>query len=296
MDDPRAHLDDFLTYLTAMRGLSPHTRRAYAADLDAYLDWSERSGVDPLEPTHRQLRLYLGELNQAGYARTTVSRRLSTLRSFFDYLASEGVVDHDPSAVLSSPRVPSRLPRSLDSATVSALMEAPPKDTAVGLRDRAVLETLYATGARVSEISKLDLTDVDRASGTTRLMGKGSKERIVPIHPTAIDRIDRYIRDARPELSRRPTEALFLSIRGNRLSADAIRRLLKTYARQIGADPEISPHALRHTFATDLLDSGADLRTVQELLGHVALSTTQFYTHVGGKRLKNVHRDSHPRG
>ncbi len=296
MSEADAHVDAYLTYLTVIRGLSPHTVRGYATDLDSYLGWAERTHTDPIAPTHRQLRLYLGEMDQAGYARTTISRRLSTLRSFFDYMIAEEIIETDPSAILSSPRLPARLPRAVSQDVVRSLLDSPSPDTPVGLRDRAVLELLYATGARVSEVSGLDVQDVDRASATVRLMGKGGKERIVPAHTEAFNRIGTYLRESRPLLIQHPTEALFLSVRGNRLSPDAIRRLFKTHANRVGAEADLSPHSLRHTFATDLLENGADLRTVQELLGHVALSTTQIYTHVGGKRLKHVHRSAHPRG
>lgn len=296
MSDAGQHVDDFLRHLGQARGLSPHTVRAYATDLAAYLDWAERSDTEPLHPTHRRLRLYLGELDQAGYARTTISRRLSSLRSFFSFLVAEGFIESDPSVILSSPRLPVRLPRSVPGETMRALLDAPDPSTAVGLRDRAVLELIYATGARVAEISDLDLSDIDRASGTVRLMGKGSKERIVPVHSEALRRVDTYLREARPSLQRQTADALFLSTRGNRLSPDAIRRSFKTHLGSIEAELDISPHTLRHTFATDLLENGADLRSVQELLGHVALSTTQIYTHVGGKRLKRIHRSAHPRG
>ena len=296
MTEADRHVDAYLTYLTVIRGLSPHTVRAYATDLDSYLDWAERTHTDPIAPTHRRLRLYLGEMDQAGYARTTISRRLSTLRSFFDYMVAEEIIETDPSAILASPRLPARLPRAVGQDVVRSLLDSPSPETTVGLRDRAVLELLYATGARVSEISGLDVSDVDRASATVRLMGKGGKERIVPAHTEALNRVDTYLRESRPHLMKRPTEALFVSVRGNRLSADAIRRLFRAHADRVGADADLSPHSLRHTFATDLLENGADLRTVQELLGHVALSTTQIYTHVGGKRLKHVHRNAHPRG
>jgi integrase/recombinase XerD len=296
MSDPQSRVDAYLVHLADVRNLSPHTVRNYAADLNAYLEWTERNSVDPLRPSHRQLRVYLGELDQAKYARTTIARRMSSLRSFFDYLVAEQVVDANPTLVLMSPTSPDRLPRPISPETVRALLDAPDPTTTIGVRDRAVLEFLYATGARVSEVSALDVGDIDRSSGTVRLMGKGSKERIVPVHAEALKRIRAYESESRPKLTRGSSHAIFLSARGNRLSPDAIRRLFKSHARGAGAEPDVSPHALRHTFATDLLDNGADLRTVQELLGHVALSTTQIYTHVGGKRLKRIHRNAHPRG
>jgi integrase/recombinase XerD len=178
---------------------------------------------------------------------------------------------------------------------VATLMDTPDPDTPVGLRDRAWLELLYATGMRVGELSGLDIGAVDVRNGTVRVLGKGSKERILPIHHAAITRLRAYLESGRPALLRRPSTALFLSTRGNRMSEDAIRTRLKTHLAAAGGDLDISPHALRHTFATHLLEAGADLRTVQELLGHVALSTTQIYTHVGRGRLQRIHGDSHPR-
>ncbi len=293
--DQHAYVDAFLHHLAVTRNLSPHTVRAYGTDLGQYLDWTERADYDPTTITHRQLRLYLAELDRAGYARRTIARRLAAIRSFYAYLAAEGLLASDPAAVLQTPKLPRRLPKLVPSDMLAALLEAPDLETPVGIRDRAVLELLYATGARVSEISGLDSGDVDFAAGQIRVMGKGSKQRILPLHPEAIKRIRAYRDGARPTLLRHPETALFLSIRGNRLGTDAIRKMFKKYLTDVGAARDLSPHAVRHTFATHLLEAGADLRSVQELLGHVALSTTQIYTHVGRKRLQDVHRSSHPR-
>jgi integrase/recombinase XerD len=295
MPDFEEHVAAFLGYLERERGVSAHTLRAYRTDLAAYAKWAERSGIDPLDPSHKRLRLYLGELDRSGYSRRTISRRLSSLRSLFDYLQERGVVQADPTSVLSAPTPQKRLPRPVASADLSALLDAPSPETSTGMRDRALLELLYASGARVSEVSGLDVSGYDPRAGTVRVMGKGSKERIIPVHDEAQRRLATYLEHARPALVRTPTEALFLSSRGNRLSPDAIRRMLKKHLAAAGASLDISPHDLRHTFATHLLENGADLRTVQELLGHVALSTTQIYTHVGGRRLKRIHRQTHPR-
>jgi len=217
------------------------------------------------------------------------------VRSFFAFLADEQVIDSSPAAILGAPKLPCRLPKTVPDDTLAALLEAPDSATAEGQRDRVVLEVLYATGIRVSELVGLDMGDVDLAQGQLRVMGKGSKERIVPIHRAAIGAIRAYVADGRKSLTVRPSEALLLSSRGNRLSADSVRRLLKRYLAQVGGALSISPHSLRHTFATHLVEAGADLRSVQELLGHVALSTTQIYTHVGKRRLKDVYEDAHPR-
>lgn len=289
-------VDRYLTHLSVERNASPNTVRAYAADLARYLDWAERAGVDPIRLDHRSLRRYLAELDRARYARTTIARRLSAVRSLFAFLSAEGFVDSDPSSVLSAPKTPARLPKIVPAAELSALLDAPDDQTPAGLRDRAILELLYASGLRVSELSGLDLAGLDLSQGQITVLGKGSKERIVPVHPAAAKRLRSYLATARPALATdRSPDAVFLSTRGNRLSDDAVRRLFKRYLAKAGGTMSLSPHAMRHTFATHLLEGGADLRTVQELLGHVALSTTQIYTHLGMKRLQDVHRNAHPR-
>jgi integrase/recombinase XerD len=290
------HLDAFLQHLSAERGLSEHTLRAYSSDLARYFEWAERTRIDPLRPTHRALRRYLAELDRAGYARRTIARRLAALRTFMGYLSDEGIVESDPSRVVSAPRTPRRLPGVAPQDVLRLLLDAPDPDTPVGMRDRAVLEMLYASGMRVSELTGLTLDRLDLRSGLATVMGKGAKERVVPLHPYAVRRVGDYLDRGRPALLRGGDPGfVFLSTRGNPLSSDSVRRLLKTHLATAGAAAALSPHSLRHTFATHLLEGGADLRTVQELLGHVALSTTQIYTHVSMKRLKDVHRRAHPR-
>jgi integrase/recombinase XerD len=289
-------VDRFLRHLADVRGLSPHTVRAYGGDMARFTEWATRSGIDPLTSTHRQLRGYLAELNRAGYSRKTVARRLSSVRTFYGFLLDTEIIVADPSAVLSAPKAPRRLPKVVASPELTALLEAPDASTPAGLRDRAILELLYAAGLRVSELCGLDVADVDYSRGSATVMGKGSKERTVPVHPFALEAIREYVRHGRPALDRgKECGALFLSARGNRMSADAVRRLFKRYLASIGAPNQATPHSMRHTFATHLLEAGADLRTVQELLGHVALSTTQIYTHLSMKRLQHVHRNAHPR-
>ncbi len=287
--------DRFLTHLSHVRGLSPHTVRAYATDLRAYHDWAERSGLDPLEVDHRHLRRYLGEMDAAGYTRRTIARRLSALRTYFSYLVERGLASHDPSQAVQPLRVTRRVPTILSEKELRALLDAPDASTPVGLRDRAVLETLYATGVRAAELCGLTMAAVDLGGGSITVMGKGSKERMLPLHPYAILRLREYLESGRPALVRIPTDSLFLSSRGNPLSPDALRRILKNQLIRAGASSGHSPHTLRHTFATHLLEGGADLRSVQELLGHVALTTTQFYTHLSTKRLQYVHKQAHPR-
>lgn len=292
----KSNAEAFLTYLAAVRGLSQHTIRAYSGDLERYLEWAQRSGVDPLHLTHRQVRLYLAEMDRAGYARSTITRRMSAVRAFFGYLVSEGVVDSDPSSVASTPKVPRRLPRTVSSEELRQLFDQPDVRTPSGLRDKLIIELLYATGMRVNELASLTLAQVDLAQGQVRVMGKGSKERVIPIHPAAVALIREYLLSARPQLAKEHSpDYLLLSTRGNAMSADAVRRSFKRVLQTAGVSLSLSPHALRHTFATHLLEGGADLRTVQELLGHVALSTTQIYTHLSIKRLREVHKDAHPR-
>jgi len=294
---PAAELvDRFLAHLALERGASPNTVRAYAADLARYLEWAERSGIDPITLNHRQMRRYLAELDQAGYARRTVARRLSAVRSLFSYLLGEGLAASDPSSVLVAPKIPRRLPKIVPGDALQAMLEAPDADTPLGQRDRAVLELLYATGARVSELSGLRLGDLDLAQGQLTVMGKGSKERIVPVHRKGIAVVRMYLATGRPMLARQDSDDhLFLSSRGRPYSSDAIRRMFKRTLTCVGTIQSLSPHSMRHTFATHLVEAGADLRTVQELLGHVALSTTQIYTHLSMKRLQDVHKGAHPR-
>lgn len=292
----RPEMARFLEHLQVERGLSPHTVRAYRTDLEQYTRWAAREELDPLAPGHRRLRLYLAQMENAGYARTTVARRFSAVRSLFAFLGAEGVVESDPSAVLSAAVKGRSLPKPVGHADVEALLAAPDTATPSGLRDRAVLELLYATGMRVGELEALTLDRMDLAQARVRVVGKGSKERLLPLHPLAVALLREYLARGRPALAIPSSpEAVFLSTRGRRLSTDAVRRMVRRYASIAGIVSDISPHSLRHAFATHLLEAGADLRSVQELLGHVALTTTQIYTHVSIKRLQDVHRDAHPR-
>lgn len=296
-----AEVDAFLHQLDVERGASPRTVAAYGSDLAAYLRWADRAGVrgaavDPVHADRRALRLYVADLTRSGYARRTIARRLSSLRGFFGWLHQRGMIAEDPSAVLSAPKLPKRLPKVVETPTLEALLDAPPRDTPAGLRDRAILELLYATGLRVAEVSDLDIADIDMAQGLVTATGKGDKQRIVPAHPRAVQRIRTWLVSGRPELENpRSGEALFLNRLGTRMQTGAIRRMMDRHLRGLGVATRVTPHALRHTFATHLLENGADLRTVQELLGHVALSTTQIYTHVSIRRLQDVHGKAHPR-
>lgn len=294
-------LDDcargFLDHLASVRRLSPNTVRGYEEDIASFSSWARREGVSPRSITHRELRRYLAELSRAGYSPRTVNRRLSALRGLYRWMAREGACETGALAAVSSLKVARTLPRSMSDAEACALLTTCDGDDPVDVRDRAFLELLYATGARVSEASSLDVADLDLSCGQARLFGKGSKERIVPLYQSATERLARYLEDARPQLARpgRETTALFLSTRGGRMSADALRTRFERRVAQAGLDPAYTPHAMRHTFATELLAGGADLRSVQELLGHESLSTTQVYTHLSVGRLREAAARAHPR-
>ena len=296
----RGYVERFVTYLSSVRNLSENTVRAYRTDLDAYCDWVEREGVRPLEVTHRQLRRFLGELSRARYATKTINRHLSAVRALYRWLVHEGLTDKDSAAAVASPKLARTLPRTMSDADASALMETCDTGDIVGIRDRALLELLYASGARISEVSGLDVRDVDLASAQARLFGKGSKERIVPLYDACLQWLGTYLREARPQLSARakgtPTQALFVSTRGNRMSANALRSCFERHAGLAGLDGSLTPHAMRHTYATELLAGGADMRSVQELLVHASPSTTQIYTHLSVDRLRDAARQAHPRG
>jgi site-specific recombinase XerD len=286
---------DFVASLTAA---SPATVEAYRRDVEAFVDWVGRAGVQEPAGVHRRLlRRYLAFLATRGYARRTIARKASSLRRYFGWLRRTGVVDIDPSLGLSAPKGEGRLPRVLRDDELGVLLDRPPArvegdEPAVRRRDDAVLELLYGAGLRVSEVCGLRPEDLDLERGVVRVWGKGSKQRQVPVGEPALDALRAYVRDGRPGLAgpESPDDAVFLNRRGRRLSPRDARRLLDHRA----AAPT-HPHALRHTFATHLLDGGADLRAVQELLGHADLATTQIYTHVSKERLRAVVEATHPR-
>ncbi len=285
----------FARHLSVERGLSDNTVRAYCIDIRSYLDWAARSGLDPLQVEYRRFRRYLVELNASGYTPKTVSRRLSAIRTFFKYLNVQNVTQLNPAAATSSPKLGRDLPRKTSDSDIERLL-AVCEDDPVGLRDQAFLELLYASGARIAELARLELADVNFSDASIRLFGKGSKERIVPLYPIALEAVDRYVREGRPALLEDACgNALFVSTRGNAMSADSLRRVFKQRAVQAGLDPSLHPHDMRHAFATDLVEGGADLRSVQEMLGHASLSTTQVYTHLSLQHMKDVYKDAHPR-
>ena len=307
----REQLQSFLEYLRLNRNASRHTVLAYRGDLGQYLSFLEkRSGrrvVTPADLNHQTVRAFLGELFQRGTAGSTSARRLAAIRSFARYLRREGFLNDDPGVLISAPRQEQKIPAHLDIDEMKELLDAPDTTTPLGRRDRAILELFYAAGLRLSELVGVDLEDLNLSGRLLRVLGKGGKERILPFNRTAAAAIREYLKDrqslarsVRPSLvgegSRHPKgEPLFLNYRGGRLSTRSVDRLVRRYVNQSSTKLGISPHALRHSFATHLLERGADLRVIQELLGHSRLTTTQRYTHVNASQLTQLYRRTHPR-
>ena len=273
------------------RNASAYTCRNYHHDLAAFWSFLGRRSLRAVTPL--EVRQFLAHQSTQRYAKRTIARRLSCVRSFFRFVCREGLLDRNPAAVVPTPRLERRLPAFLDEAQVVRLLDAPPTDHWQGARDRAMLETLYSTGMRVGELAGLNLDDLDEISGTVMVRGKGKRERLCPIGKTALQAIARYV-VRRPVRLKAPT-ALFVSQKKTRMTVRQVDRLVLRYAKASQLPVRITPHALRHSFATHLLDRGADLRSVQELLGHQSLSTTQIYTHVTPQRLKKVYDQAHPR-
>ena len=288
---PPQAIDRFLHYLDVERNASPYTLRNYRDDLARFFEVV--GGRAPADIRPLDVRQFLVAQSQQHYTKRTIARRLSCVRSFFRFLCREGLLEHNPASVIPTPRQDKRLPAFLDEAQTVKLLEAPPTDRWQGLRDRAILELLYSTGMRVSELTGLNLEDVDEISGTVIVRGKGKRERLCPVGTSALTALGRY-QAKRPKRLLTPN-AVFVSQKGTRITVRQIDRLLQRYAAAAGLPMPITPHALRHSFATHLLDRGADLRSVQELLGHRSLSTTQIHTHVTAKRLKKVYDGAHPR-
>lgn len=277
------------------RGLSENTLGAYRSDLYAYAQWLAKSGKHISDTQAGDLLAYLSGISEKS-VRTT-ARKLSSLRRLFQYLLREGRIQQDPSEPIESPRLGRSLPKSLTEVEVEALLEAPDTASTLGLRDRAMLEVLYATGLRVSELISLQLDQVNLRQGVIRVLGKGNKERLVPLGEEAIDWLERYIKTARPDLFKhQPDASLFPSRRGTLMTRQTFWYAIRRYAVIAGINKTLSPHVVRHAFATHLINHGADLRVVQMLLGHSDISTTQIYTHVAKERLKNLHAEHHPRG
>ena len=291
-------IEAFLAYAVAEQGLAPRSIEAYKRDLDDFARFVAGRGVfDATQVTRSAVTLYLVALRRRGRAPATVRRRAAAVRSFYKYLLREEMLTGDPTLDLAPPKLPRRLPRVLSLEEVERLLAAPDLSAPPGLRDRAMLELLYGSGLRVSEVVALNVGDVDLSVELVRCLGKGSKERLVPVGSHAVRAIRAYQQIGRPVLAgRRMPSALFLNRRGGRLTRQGCWKLLRGYARRAGITRPLTPHVLRHSFATHLLERGADLRAVQEMLGHASINTTQIYTHVTRDRLRAVYAQAHPRG
>jgi len=296
--DPSFRLEPFVDYLSFERGLSDRTLSAYQRDLGKLLAFLEERGhEEPPDITPQDLRDFVFHLKDSGLAATSIRRTLSSIRGYFAFLLEEGVLSVDPSERLESPRAWRKLPDVLSVEEVEKILEAPNPDHAMYWRDRSILEVLYATGMRVSEMVELMINNLDLDEGVCTVFGKGSKERVVPLGGPARTALDRYLREVRIRLdSGKGKGRVFLNQRGTPLSRASIWDFVKKYAALSGVQLAVSPHTFRHSFATHLLEGGADLAAVQELLGHADISTTQIYTHVDREYLKEVHRAFHPRG
>ncbi|GIQ68654.1 tyrosine recombinase XerC [Xylanibacillus composti] len=290
-------LDSFLHYLEVEKNASAYTLEHYAADLRDYCAFLKEQRIERfVEVNYSDVRMYLAALHAREYARSSIARKLSALRSFYQYLMREGELEASPFHHIRTPKLEKKLPSFLYVEEMQAILEAADRDGPLGLRDRAIVEMLYAGGMRVSELAGLDLQHVDLGIGTALVYGKGAKERYVPLGEYALHALKRYLRDARPALAREGSGfALFLNHRGTRLTERSVRRVLNSLVERSAQGRRISPHTFRHSFATHMLEAGADLRTVQELLGHANISTTQIYTHVTKDHLQSVYNRAHPR-
>jgi len=291
-------VDAYLDHLAIERGASANTRAAYAADLVRFTRYLVERGVPQMNvATREHVTDYLMAQRKRGLSARSVARHLAAIRMFYRFLYREKLVPNDVTQLVDTPKLWRRLPATLDYAEVDKLLDAPKPGTKLGLRDKAMFEFMYATGLRVSEIAALKLSDVNAEAGFLRTVGKGNKERIVPVGKQALEWLERYCRDSRPFFGKTtPTRGeIFLSSRATGLSRKTIWHLIKKYAREAGLGKNITPHTLRHSFASHLLQNGGDLRVIQEMLGHADISTTQLYTHVDQRRLKDTHYRYHPR-
>jgi integrase/recombinase XerD len=290
---------DYLAYLELERGLSRNTLEAYRSDLQQYGAFLDRARLDPLAVTTADLRTFVSEVqraNGATAAPATVQRKVACLRSFYRYLRREQILEQDPTADLRGPRLGARLPKVLSRDEVQALLRQPQGTSPVALRDRALLETMYACGLRASEAIALERSQLDLDAGIVRTRGKGSKERIVPVGSVALRSLRQYLDKGRPRLvGVRDETRVFVNVRGEGLSRQGLYKIIQRHARAAGLERKMSPHTLRHTFATHLLAGGCDLRSLQEMLGHADIGTTQIYTHLSPDRLREVYFEAHPR-
>lgn len=294
-------VDSYLIYLESEKNMAAKTIKSYNSDWMDFFHFLENNlgynlGCLNIEDiNHGIVRKYLAHLNDREMAKTTVARRLAALRSFFRYLLKKELVLQNPIKDVATPKIPKRLPHYLEQAEMNRVLENYPHDTDADQRNKAILELLYGAGIRVSELVQLDLENIDLAYGYVRVFGKGGRERLVPLGRTALEEINKYLSEARPAWNFNNTKAVFLNRKGGRLSDRSVRSIVKDCCRMLAAKEIITPHGFRHSFASHLLDNGADLRVVQELLGHKKISSTQIYTHVSRGKLRKVYHQAHPR-
>ncbi len=292
------HVDGYLNFLAVEKGVSLNTLEAYSRDLNRYVDFAGQTGIKDIRDISSDTIIsFLGDLKGGGLATTSMNRSLAAIRGFYRYLLTEKVVDENPVGSIELAKVWMHLPDTLNREEMVLLLKQPGTKTPLAMRDTAMLELLYATGIRVSELVSLAMSNINWQAGYLIVVGKGNKERIVPIGQVAFDCLNRYVGDARRKLAGgRSVNALFLNRSGNGLTRQGFWKIVKKYVRKAGLNKKVYPHTFRHSFATHLLEGGADLRSVQVMLGHADISTTQIYTHVTRERLREIHRKYHPRG
>ncbi|MYU57930.1 site-specific tyrosine recombinase XerD [Ligilactobacillus salivarius] len=290
-------LMDYLHYLKVERGLSENTIASYGIDLKLFLEYLRKNEIPSFKQVNKEVIVnYMQSEKNNNKANSSILRSVSSLRKFFQYLAQEKIIEKDPMLLIDTPKKKQHLPQVLTKEEVEKLLHSPNTGQVLGLRDRAMLELMYATGLRISEIINLKLEDLHLTMGTLQTLGKGHKERIVPVGDEAIKWINRYLEEARPKLlKQKRSNYLFLNFHGNNLTRQGVWKNLKAEVRKAGIQKNITPHTLRHSFATHILENGADLRIVQELLGHADISTTQIYTHLSNKQLADIYNRAHPR-
>ncbi|MBZ4029947.1 site-specific tyrosine recombinase XerD [Ligilactobacillus salivarius] len=288
---------DYLHYLKVERGLSENTIASYGIDLKLFLEYLRENEIPSFKQVNKEVIVnYMQSEKNNNKANSSILRSVSSLRKFFQYLAQEKIIEKDPMLLIDTPKKKQHLPQVLTKEEVEKLLHSPNTGQVLGLRDRAMLELMYATGLRISEIINLKLEDLHLTMGTLQTLGKGHKERIVPVGDEAIKWINRYLEEARPKLlKQKRSNYLFLNFHGNNLTRQGVWKNLKAEVRKAGIQKNITPHTLRHSFATHILENGADLRIVQELLGHADISTTQIYTHLSNKQLADIYNRAHPR-
>ena len=295
------NVQEFITYLEIERNVSEYTVKAYSSDIKQFLEFLKSDKEELEKITHRTIRKFLAHLQNKACSNKSIGRKLATIRSFFKFLVREGYQKTNPTLAVSTPKTNKKLPEFLTVENMIKLIEKPDENNALGIRDRAIFETLYSTGIRVGELTSLNIYDIDFGGGTIKVKGKGNKERIVPIGDTALDVINRYSAVRITLFNNKnigiieDRQALFLDKWGGRLTSRSVERIVRKHIVGIPKTLGITPHTFRHSFATHLLDAGADLRSVQELLGHVSLSTTQIYTHLTPEKLKRTYKKTHPR-